>query len=285
MVKLRLESSRDVLNLNEIAEKGTGVQALSGATGLGLPPVSLQWLEGAGDGAKYRGGRVLPRDIDLPLDFLGRDTAHLTELLSKVARALAEECTLFWTDATGHEWYTKVVRTGGGDFVYGVDTIGERDLQTVITLRAGDPYFTSVQPVMYPIIRQHTSDPFIDNLSRLPVSASSALGDVTLDNVGDVHTYPTWRVVGPGRNFLAVSPSGERLSWKGSLGEGEMLVLDAKTGTVVDGNGVSRYEELDDAPRFWSIPPGRVSCRVELEDITPDTRVTCGFQPRKWVVI
>ena len=71
MPSLALENDTDALDLDYVFKYGRGIQALSGATGFGLPPVSIRWLEGAGDGALYRGRRVLPRDIDLPLLVVG----------------------------------------------------------------------------------------------------------------------------------------------------------------------------------------------------------------------
>ena len=35
-----------------------GTQVLAGVTGLGLPDVSAQWFEGAGDGASWQGSQI-----------------------------------------------------------------------------------------------------------------------------------------------------------------------------------------------------------------------------------
>ncbi|WP_327068720.1 phage tail family protein [Kitasatospora sp. NBC_01302] len=284
MIKLQLESTLDILNLNEVQEKGTGFQALTGMTGAGLPPVSVQWLEGAGDGSVYRGRRVLSRDIDLPLDIVGRDRAHLADLLSRLARVLAEPCTLALVNEDGSRWTTEVVRTGGGDVTYGQSTTGERDLQTVLTLRA-DPYFTSSEASFQVIGGDTKTASLLSNLASLPVAASQAIGSITLENAGDSVAYPVWEIHGPGYGFQAVSPDKETLAWGGTIAAGEVLTVDARTGSVVDQAGTNRYADLAPAPRFWSIKPGLSTATAQLLGVTADSKIICSWRPRKWMVI
>ncbi|MFE3578129.1 phage tail family protein [Streptomyces vinaceus] len=285
MIRFQLESPLDILNLNEVQEKGTGLQALTGMTGVGLPPVSVQWLEGAGDGSVYRGKRVLSREIDLPLDIVGRDREHLAELLSRLTLVLAEPCTLALVNDDGSRWTTEVVRTGGGDVTYGQGTTGERDLQTVVTLRASDPYFTSSEASSQVIGGDTTTGSFLSSMVSLPVAASQAIGSITLENTGDAVAYPVWEIHGPGHAFQAVSPDKETITWNGTLAAGEVLTLDARTGTVVDQTGANRYADLGPAPRFWSIRPGLSTATVQLLGVTADSKVICSWRARKWMVI
>ncbi|MET9861957.1 phage tail family protein [Streptomyces smyrnaeus] len=285
MPKLQLESPLDILSLNGIQDTGTGVQALSGATGLGLPPVSVQWLEGAGDGATYRGRRVLPRDIDLPLDVLGRDRGHLKQILARLSLMLADQCTLALIEDDGTRWTTEVVRVGGGEYVYGADSTGERDMQMVITLRAPDPYFTSSIVSSKTVGGDAGTAGFLSSLAGLPVASSQAIGEITLENPGEAPAYPLWEVYGPGRDFKAVSQSGETLLWEGALLAGEKLIVDTRKGTVVDASGANQYGLLAPAPRFWTIPPGTTSAEATLIDVTPASRIVCTWRARKWMVV
>lgn len=147
MVYLQLEGALDVLNLDEVQRSGRGVQVTAGATGFGLPPVQTRWIEGAGDGAVYRGRRALPRDIDLPLMVVGRDRRDLTSWWSRLAALLADKMRLRMVEDDGTSWWTDVYHVGGGQYAYGVDTDGETELYTTITLRAGNPYWTAEQSV------------------------------------------------------------------------------------------------------------------------------------------
>lgn len=285
MAKLLLENALDSLSLNGIEESGTGVQATTGLTGMGLPPVAVQWLEGAGDGAVYRRTRVIPRDIDIPLDIVAGTPAQLRLLISRLAKLFAGKCTLRFIEDDGTEWRTDVVRTGGFDIVYGTDTSGHKDLQTVVTVRSPDPYWTSAKSSISTITAAAPAASFVSSFGTMPVSPSQAIGSMTLENTGDATAYPVWTVFGPGDHFTAISPSGETLSWTGTLTSGQKLTIDTRYGTVVDDSGANRYANLAAAPRFWSLPPGTTTCTASLLNTTTSSKIVCSWQARKWMVI
>jgi hypothetical protein len=286
MPHLILLNTTDAINLDDIVNTGAGAQALSGATGLGFPEVSAQWIEGAGDGAVYRGSRLRSRDIDLPIHLLATDRAGLQALLGRLEMMLADECELRFVDNDTY-WSTGVAWQGGGAWTYGTDTIGGDDLTTVVTLRAGSPYWTY----------SHSSTQRISNagggrgllngsLASLRVSPSQAIGTMLLENTrSTAPAYPVWTVQGPGTTFTAISPTRQQLRWTGRLDVSEILTLDARTGTVVDRTGANRYAELTVAPRFWPIPPGTSQATVSLDDATTASSITCTWQPRRRVVI
>lgn len=277
---LVLENDVDTLRLDEGEQTGHGIQALAGMTGLGLPPVAAQWLEGAGDGARYRGQRVLPREVDLPLDIAGRDRAHLQQLVSRLARMLSGPCRMVFIDEDGVRWSTLVVRVGGGDYPY----TGGLDVQTTVTLRAPDPYLHS-SVISTERIGMQSGQPFLSSLATLPVASSQAIGEISVDNPGDVDAYPTWEIVGPGKDLTLTSPRGESLRWTGTLAAGERLIIDTRAATVKDAKGANRYTLLDTAPRFWTLPPGISTAGVSLLDATTASRITCSWRPRIWMVI
>lgn len=282
-MKLELSSASDRLSLSGFETDGVGFQALAGATGLGLPKLSVQWLEGAGDGAAYRGRRVLPRDIDIPLDIVGRNRVHLSELVTRLARVLADESglTLTYIDNTGGRWSTPVAWIGGGEMDAGT---GTRDVQTTITLRAPSPYFLADSAQTVPI-GGSGAGAFLSSMSNMPLAPSQAIGSIQLSNDGDVNAYPVWEVTGPGDNFKAISPTGKTLHWTGTLAAGEKLIVDMGAGTVKDGTGANRYASLAAAPAFWSIPPGTTTATASLLNTTSASKIVCSWRPRKWVVI
>jgi hypothetical protein len=285
MPKLLLVSGADTIDLNEIDDKGVGFQAKSGVTGLGLPPVSVQWLEGAGDGAVFRRTRVQSRDIDVPIDILATDRSDLQAKLSRLALVLAGGCTLVLVDDDGSQWSTEVHRVGGGEYTYGEDTIGEAEFQTVITFRAGDPYFTSSDQEVRTVSGAVATSAFLSNMVAMTVAPSQAIGSIDLFNSGDAPAYPVWEVRGPGDHFVATSPTGETLKWNGTLTAGQKLIIDTRKGTVQDGTGANRYDLLDTAPRFWTVQPGASTATASLLNTTSASQITCSWYPRKWMVI
>ncbi|MFG1602843.1 phage tail family protein [Actinoplanes sp. NPDC049265] len=286
MPHLVLESATDSLNLDDVAQTGSGVQALTGATGLGFPDVAAQWIEGAGDGATYRGSRLRSRDIDLPLHLLADNRQGLRALVARLEVMLAEKCVLRFVEDDGTDWSTPVAWQGGGKWVYGTDTTGTRELSTVITLRAGSPYWTSSTAISQRITNAGGGRGLLNgSLANLRVAPSQAIGTIVLENSGTAPAYPVWAVTGPGKNFAAISPTGQVLRWTGTLSAGETLILDTQAGTVTDAAGANRYAGLAAAPRFWAVPPGTSTATASLDDASTASVIVCTWRPRKRVVI
>jgi hypothetical protein len=270
MPSLVLGGGGDSFDLDNVYKTGRGVQVLSGVTGLGLPPVSAQWAEGAGNGAKHRGERVLTRDIDLPLLIQGTDRDDLKGLVARFARMMRGEMTLSFREDGEPNWNLQVRRVGGGEFVYGADTNGERDLTLVLTLRAGDPYFVCSTPT-----------------NSVVVGPTLSTGmNMQYENEGEGASHCLWTITGPGHNFKAYNPmNGEVLDWRGNLSQGETLYIDTATGTVIDNQSRNRFAELHTAPRLWKVPPHNASGTVVLEGAGATSSVTCTYRKRKWMVV
>jgi hypothetical protein len=268
---------------------GDTVKLTSNLKGTGLPPVSVQWFEGAGDGANYRGARVLPRTMDLPLSFYGTDRNDVWNLFSQVAVIFAPNGgqVRMRMELDGEVWFTDVVRTGGGDWSWDSDTDGRSFLRTVLTVQAGDPYWTREDATSQVISPGGLGRGLIKQapLSNLELSTTNSLGAVLFENPGDVAVFPVWTLQGPFSQAVLTSPSGEELVWIDDLEEGETLTIDTAAGTVKDQTGANRYGSLGPVPRFWSIPPGNSNGEVELLDaVAPGSLATVIWQPKKWVV-
>jgi|GEM_PF-998918 len=270
-ISLQLESATDTVSLDDLVDLPTGVQALAGATGFGLPPVAVQWLEGAGNGARYRGRRAQTRTFDLPIYIDGGNRPELKALWRRLVLMLMNEaeCRLRLVEEDGSSWWIDVIRTGGGDLVYGQDTTGEQELRTVLSLTAGYPLWTAETARSRRVQLPRVKKGLLPELSKLQVMPSAAFDSLTVDNRGDAPAPPVWKIVGPGTRFEATSPSGESLVWAGSLLAEESLTFDVAEGTVIDHKGVNRYDELGVAPRFWSLPPGQSTFTCRLSDASP----------------
>jgi hypothetical protein len=296
MPRLTLESLTDAslnVDLDSIVGTGHGPQAVAGATGLGIPGVTLQWSAGAGDGAVYRSKRVPQRDIDIPIHIFAGDQGDLRKEVSRLARLFATPMRLYFQeDDTGDRWYLDVYRSGGGDYAYGGDTNGDRELNTVITVTAGDPYWTSETFDQRVISRAVTGKGLIkdstagntgaDSLIHLRLSSSQVQGTVLLENTGDVASYPVWEIYGPGSDILAIGPNGDKWEWTGSLATGEKLTVDSRAASAIDATGASRYASFALAPRFWTVPPGISTATVTMGG---SGRIVVTWKRRKWAMI
>lgn len=264
----------------------SGIKALISVRGTGLPPVNTQWFEGVGDGATYRGARILPRVLDLPIKVVGSSREIVQQRMSLLSRILAPESGIvrLTLSLSGISYYLDTVRTGGGDWDFGSDTDGATFLKTVLTLQAGDPYWTSVDASSLTISLSGLGRGLLKStsLSKLQVSTTSALGSVTFYNDGDAQAYPQWVITAPFDGFNLVSPSGDALTWVGTKATG-YIRIDSKTGTIVDETGANQYAGLSAAPRFWTVPAGEQVGVVELTNATVDSRVDVVWHERKWV--
>jgi hypothetical protein len=299
MPKLRLESSTDAFDLDGVFGTGYGVVALDGVNGVGLPSIGTQWVEGAGNGAVWRGKRVLARDVDLPLAIVAPDRATLRATTTRLARMLDGPMTLRFVEDDGSSWTLDVRHNGGGQMVLGTDTDrAVTEASTVVSLRAGDPFWTSsaVQRVTVSAITgrgllSYDSDGSGpsprggSSLSFLRVSASQTLGDFTMPNDGDAPAFPTWTIVGPGSNLVVTSSTGESFAWNGTLTALDTLTIDTRNATVTDQTGASRYASLGPAPRLWKVQPGVTTAHVALTGSTSATVITVEWQPRRWTVV
>lgn len=285
MTSLFWTNGLDTLDLNSVEKFGHGLEAQPGATGFGLPPVNVQIVEGAGDGAIYRSSRTLVRDFDIPLNIEGRTQVELESHLSRMARMLAGPFRMGLIDKLGRTWVVPVARVGGGELDLGSEE--EMALQTVVTLRAFDPYWESDVATNIVLGIPGPVDPFVSAWMRLPLVASQAFGLVQVNNPGDARVYPQWTFHGPGHTLQVTSPLGEVTAWDAALASGESLTIDMRAGTVVDNNGLNRYADLRAAPRFWALAPGVSTISASMEDAAYESgsRIIMSFNPRKWMVV
>ena len=269
-------------------DDGTGVRAGLGVRGFGMPPVATQWFEGAGDGATYRGARVLPRVVDLPIRIYGANRAAVWDRMSLVARIFAPLAgdVRLTARLDGEDWYINVRRTGGGDWAWDEDTDGETFLKTVITVQAGDPYWQRVNQESKQIILGGLGRGLLKTpsprLSALRVSTTAAFGSVAFSNSGDVDAFGLWRVGAPFTDFALISAAGELLIFEDAKATG-WIDVNMELGTVTDETGANRYDGLASTPRFWSIPQGESEADVLVTAATSASTISVVWSPRKWV--
>lgn len=288
MASLFWTNGQDTLSLSSQEQFGFGLEAQPGATGFGLAPVSVQATEGAGDGSVYRSSRTLTRDFDIPFDIKGRTPAELDEYLSRMAKMFVGPFIMGLVDRLGRTWTIPVVRVGGAEHTLGAEESTQNALQTVVTLRAHDPYWTSDATVNMTIgVTTAAADVFVPNFMKMPMQSSQAIGTLQVNNTGDAKAYPKWTAFGPGTGFTLTSPTGETTQWNGTLAAGQWVTIDMRAGTVIDHAGSNRYALLAPSPRFWALAPGLSTVTAELVGADPGagSRVTLAFQPRRWMVI
>jgi hypothetical protein len=265
-----------------------GMEALAGITGFGLPDAFVRWFEGAGDGGTYQGTRIGTRPISVPFTAEAPDRSGLLEKLSQLAVILDPEyapARLHFALPGGEIWFVDVVRESGGDVVRSIESDNRTWFNSILGLRAGDPYWTRAEPEQFSVRQDVAGISWLPNMAEMRLATSQAFGAREMENKGDTSAYPIWRLDGPFTQVILNGPKGETLKWDGTISAGQFLVINTFDATVVDQTGANRYTGLDDNPDFWLVPPGVSSVYVQMSNTSATSAIVAEWQPRRWAVI
>lgn len=243
----------DIDTLKNDANATSGVQVQPGATGLGLPPLEVQYQAMAGDGAQFRSSRVAQRDIDLTLFVFAPNAPALGALVAQLARVLSGPMRLeaegtVGLDAYTGKWFLDVRHVGGGDFPTGLDTDHRTEAWLSVTLRAGDPYWQAVTPIEFskpPTVEIEWGGEFMGLMTAgndsvgLKVTAHGPLNGFVIQrfNTGDTVGRPA-------------------LEYGAYVAPGESVVVDFREGTVQSGTGTNLYQHVATGADLSPLSPG-----------------------------
>ncbi|QOP64252.1 minor tail protein [Microbacterium phage Quenya] len=254
-----------------------------GGSGWGMAPVVNSWFEGAGDGARLRGTRRVQRELVIPIHAFGMSRGEVEVQLRRLAGAIREPFKVFWDYADGRSYYIDAVYEAGAQGQYG--PAPERKAELPIVLKCPDPYWTSVQFQTF-TVKPALGDPLLPELAELHVSSSVAQGQVTVHNIGDVASRPTWTITGPGSG-LSLTLGGRGLVLPDYvMTAGTVVTVKFEDGgwTIKDQAGNNLYTELGPAPWFLEFPPGTSVVDVSMADATTATSIQAIYPERREVM-
>lgn len=236
-------------------------------------------------GARLRSVRHAGRDVML---MLWIDAASETALRTEIRELL------FKLDATRGDGRLRVTAPGGDQreltcrYVAGLEmpevegqwSGPELQLARAV-FRATDPYWYDVSTVSatYTTGTPATFFPFFP----LRLSASEVFADATLDNSGDVETWPTWTIVGPASSIVLRNlTTGKVLSLSTTLTAGESVSIDTRPGvkTVLRQDGTNLFSSLSATSSLWPLQRGTNAIRAEMSGATAASSVTVNYRRR-----
>jgi hypothetical protein len=284
-----------------------GARAKLAVRGTGMAPVAVQWFEGAGSGASFRGGRTLARTFDIPVkvyanrgDWANRDLvrqrfAKLGQILSLPNAPVRVTLDLDANNPTSNDkWWADMVKVGGGNFAWETDTDGRSYIKSVFSLQAGDPYWTSADQDGKEIVPVGVGIGILGtgiSLAQLRLGSVDGFGSTTITNSGDVVGYPIWTVFAPFSGFMLANAEGRILEWNaarqglpGDMKSSGSIIVNTQLGTVVDETGANMYKGLEPAPQFWPVNPGDNPTQVVMADASGSTRATVSWNIRREVL-
>ncbi len=281
-----LEPTGEVHNLNEELPK-MGVRP--GKMGFGLPPVEhITEQVPLRPGARHRLTKILPRQLDIPLHFNEPTYEEFKAKLNLIENWFYPDPDkgpgiLRITNAQGITKEIDAYYQSGLQGNESLDSTGVNWQDAIITLLAPDPYFHTTAAIVttYTLGTPATFFPLLPiKLTRTDIFSAPSV-----DNTGDVPTYPIWVITGPATNILLVNNSltpARTIEIVYALADGETITIDTREHmrTVLKNDGSNLYGSLTNTSYLWPLLKGVNNLQIELEGATGSSSVRLDFYPR-----
>lgn len=257
--------------------------------GRGTPPIEFIEDEIPGQaGGRLREARHGIRELTLPI--------WLTEPSETALRTTLRDLE-FAMDPTRGDGKIRVTGPGGDQrelvcrYAEGLElderlgsTAGPLAQKAVLVLRAWDPYWQAIADTVegpFTISTAATFFPFFP----LRLSSSEVFADITVDNDGDVLTWPVWTITGPGSSIIVRNlTTGKFTSVTDpdvTLTAGEAVTIDTRPGrkAVTKQDGTSLFPNLTEDSSLWLLQRGPNSVRLEMGGATAASSVQLAHRP------
>lgn len=254
-------------------------------SGFGIPPAQVRIEPSAGDGGVFRHSKKAIRDVDLVVTVLGANRAEVQTKLRRLSRLVQDTSgpTLIQANYSDSEvLYLEGHYVGGAESTWG-SSAGMTWNTWVMSFQCPNPFWIRNEEISFIIGEAPTGRGLLPQLTKLKVSSGEVLGEVVLNNVGDVPSFPRWRILGPITN-LFISNGSESFSIPGEIEADDIITIEAGTGRVYNEAGENLYSLLGPAPKLFPIPPGNSTFTVTGDDTSAETRVGFFYKPQFEVV-
>lgn len=266
----------------------TDMKVLSGMNGRFMPPISfVEEQVPFQAGSKLRQVKVEPRDVDVPIFIKAKDEIGLRLKMREVTRMLNPlkgDGVLKTIARDGSQRELTCRYSSGFEGKEDRDSKGVWWQKAVLVFRAFDPYwYDTITHVETFTIGQPAT--FFPLLFPFRLSSSTVFADTTIDNTGDVETWPEWIITGPGENIVLRNlTTGEIASVILRLDPGETITIDTKPfiKTVKKSDGSNMFHLLTDESSLWALQGGNNSIRIELSNATEESSVQLSYRNRYW---
>jgi phage-related protein len=253
-------------------------------TGRFMVPVAFEEDDVPGQpGARLRAVRHLPREFVLPCYVYGDTEAELRTEMRDLAAAMDPGRGAGKIKVTAPGGDQRKIRCSYAAGLEANETIGDdsgpQHQRFPIVFRAHDPYWyaTSLTVAEFTAGARPNFFPFFP----LRLSAGEVFADVTVDNPGDVATWPLWEIDGPGADIaLRDLDHGQSTELATTLLAGQTVTVDTRPGakTVVRDDGTNLFPALGDSD-LWPLDPGATAVRIEMGGAGDSSVVRLRYLP------
>lgn len=259
----------------------------AGLSGMGIPSTIVRIDDSASNGGVWRFSKRGIREMDLPVVVFGTDRIAVESNLRRLSNLLHDKSggtVLRATYSTGEVW-----ELTQGHYVAGAETVKGEDANVawsrwVMTMQFANPFWIRQQAESFSVGVPGTGRSLIPDLAELRVTGSQAIGEIDIENLGDVEAYPVWTFQGPADSVSVTSQSGLSFEYAATIALGSTITVNTSAGTVVDEDGVNQYGNLATAPKLFTLPAGNTAVTVEAVGADSNTLISLYYQPRKEVV-
>jgi hypothetical protein len=258
-------------------------EILVGPTGRFMPPVDLvEQQVPFQPGTRLKQAYVKSRDIDLPLGITGVSKSDLrTQIrnLLNMFNPLAGDGQLKIIAEDGSQRLITCRYSSGLE----IQETGLSWQSVIIVLKAFDPYWYDPNP----IVQTFTVGTPATFFPMLPMrlTSSTVFADTTIANNGDVESWPTWIITGPGDTiYIRNLTTGEFININYTLAPGDTITIDTRPGkkTVTFGDGTNLYPNMSSDSSLWALQAGNNQVRIEMQNSQVTSNVQLSYQNRYW---
>lgn len=240
-------------------------------------------------GSRIQQVNIEPRDVDVPIFVKSKNDVELRSKMRDITRMLNPlkgdgHLRSISSDGTQRELACRYLSGFEGD--ESRDNKGYYWLKAILVFHAADPFwydtatqvktFTSGEPV-----------PFFP-LFPLRLNSSNVFADTTIDNAGDVETWPEWTVTGPGEHIkLRNLTTGETMYFEhedSKLGIGESITINTKPfhKKIIKNDGSNLFYTLSDDSSLWTLQDGNNAIRLEMSGATEESSIQLSYRNCYW---
>ncbi|MUN41399.1 phage distal tail protein [Actinomadura litoris] len=241
------------------------------------------------DGSFWRGVRATARDLFIPIVIRAGSREELVATRRALIGAVSPrrgECVISTVQPDLTRRSIRARYASGMEGEEGKGGWGVVAMTYGLLFTADDPYmFGDEQTLKWgsdAVTRTEIPIPGADTFYEV-VSAAHILGASTVINTGDVDAYPIWKFTGPFDAITLTNDStGATLTITWTATGTDSLTIDTTPGatTVVDGNGVNRWDKLSAGYQLWPLAPLENDLTLDVTGSTAATRAQMTYRPR-----
>jgi phage-related protein len=281
-------------NGNEHPLNIDGYRVLEGMKGRFMPPIAVTKDEVPFQhGARKRNIKIKDRPVDIPLLIKADSETQLRQRMRDTLRMinpLNGNGKIRSLSPDGSIRELNCYYTGGLEGDESRNSKGLWWQKVILIFEADDPFWYDSSTIVQTFKLNESPGTFFPILPLRLVS-STVFADITINNTGDVETYPEWIIQGPGEGIKITNlTTGDVIYFdhpNAVLQAGETLSINTSPyppneKTITKSDGSNLFYWLSDDSSLWSIQEGNNAIQIQMANATSDSSIQLTYRNRFW---